>query len=267
MAATGSKRRYDAADAYVWALRRGEATAAERAGSYLASDVALEGAGGTVVGHEAVLRHITGDWPSTPVLQFGGWSNPTPSGDSLVVAAEFPAMGAAPSGATISFAFNDRDEIVRVREAMTTPPRPEPDKEIPLFVRGIIDGALANGTPMVVGYVDAAGEASLSLRGSVQVYSPTQLCIWLRSAEGGLATAAEINATISLLYRDSKLRTTLLIKGRGHIERDQEARRRVYELSPEVEQMHSPERTGAALVIDVAELRGTSPRGPVLVQP
>lgn len=267
MAAIRPPRRYEAAEAYVWALRRGEASAAERVERHLASDVVLQGSAGELVGRDAVLAHVTGDWPSTPVFQFGGWSNPQPTDDGLVVTAEFPAMGAAPTGGRITFQFNEHDEIARVTETLVSAPRPEPQREIPLFVRGLIDGALANGTPMVVGYVDDAGEASLSLRGSIQVYGPTQLCIWLRSAEGGLAAAAERNATISLLYRDSKLRATLLVKGKGHLERDDEVRRRVYELSPEVEQLHSPNRTGAALLIDVTEIRGTSPRGGILVQP
>jgi hypothetical protein len=267
VAATNSKARREAAEAYVWALRRGEATVAERAGQYLADDVVLERAAGNLEGRQAVLEHITGVWPFTPVFQFGGWSEPLERDGNLVIEAEFPAMGAAPLGATITFSFNDKDQIQRVNETLATAARPQPQKEIPLAVRGLIDGALANGTPMVVAYVNEAGEPSLSLRGSTQVYSPTQLSIWLRSAEGGLAAAIRKNPNMSLLYRDSKVRTTLIIKGKGHIETDEETRRRAYERTPEVEQMHSPNRTGAALIIDVTEIRGSSPKGNILVQP
>lgn len=266
MAATNSKSRQEAAEAYVWALRRGEATAAERAGQYLADDVVLERPAGNLEGRQAVLEHITGVWPTTPVLQFGGWSDPVEQDGNLVVEAEFPAMGAAPVGATVTFSFNDKDQIAKVNETMKTAARPEAQKEIPLTVRGLIDGALANGTPLVVAYVNEAGEPSLSLRGSTQVFSPTQISIWLRS-EGGLSKAIQTNPNMSLLYRDSKLRTTLIIKGKGHIETDEETRRRAFELAPEVEQLHSPNRTGAALIIDVTEIRGGGSKGNFLIQP
>ncbi|MBO0715401.1 MAG: hypothetical protein J2P59_11645 [Acidimicrobiales bacterium] len=267
VAGTSSKPRHEAAEAYVWALRRGEATAAERASNYLAEDVVLERAAGNLEGRQAVLEHITGVWPTTPVLQFGGWSDPIERDGSLVVEAEFPAMGAAPLGATVTFSFNDKDQIQTVNEKLATAARPEPQKEIPLAVRGLIDGALANGTPLVVAYVNDAGEPSLSLRGSTQVFSPTQISIWLRNAESGLSSAIQKNPNMSLLYRDSKLRTTLIIKGKGHIENDEETRRRAFELAPEVEQLHSPRRTGAALIIDVTEIRGGGAKGNFLIQP
>jgi hypothetical protein len=68
---------------------------------------------------------------------------------------------------------------------------------------------------------------------------------------------------MALLYRDSKTRTTLIIQGRGHVESDEAARSRVFELAPEVEQNHDPGRKGAALIIDVTSLQGTTVRGPV----
>jgi hypothetical protein len=75
------------------------------------------------------------------------------------------------------------------------------------------------------------------------------------------------NPRVSLLYRDSKSRTTLIIQGRGHVETDPEIRERVYLLSPEVEQNHDTARKGAALIIDVVSLSGTTVRGMVKVAP
>jgi hypothetical protein len=47
------------------------------------------------------------------------------------------------------------------------------------------------------------------------------------------------------------------------VETDPAARERVYSLAPEVEQNHDPARHGAALVIDITQLLGTTVRGPV----
>ena len=56
---------------------------------------------------------------------------------------------------------------------------------------------------------------------------------------------------------------TLIIQGRGHVESDEAVRERVYALSPEVEQNHDVAHRGAALIIDVTSVQGTTVRGPV----
>jgi hypothetical protein len=71
------------------------------------------------------------------------------------------------------------------------------------------------------------------------------------------------NTKLALLYRDSKTRSTLVIQGRGHVESDEAVRDRVYKLSPEVEQNHDVAHRGAALIIDVTSVQGTTVRGPV----
>lgn len=256
-----------AARAYVRALRSGEGSASKRAEPYLASDATATIGSTTLTGKDSVLGHITGIWPNTPVYQLGAWGEPVIEGSTATVEAEFPAFGAGAARATLTFGFNDSDEIVAVEENYIAGPRPEPQKEIPLVARGMIDNALANGTPMVVAYVDQEGMPQLSLRGSTQVFSPTQLCIWLRSAEGGLTRAITANPRVSLLYRDSRTRSTLIVKGTARVETDPAIRDEVFELTSEVEQMHDPSRQGAALIIDVTELRGGTPKGGVNVQP
>jgi hypothetical protein len=255
-----------AANAYVRALRSGEGSASDRAEPYLAADVVATVGNAEIKGKDAVLAHITGIWPSTPVYQLGGWGDPSADGDVVTVEAEFPAFGAGASKATLTFSFNDDDQIVSVSENYAAGPRPEPQKEIPLVVRGMINSALANGTPIVAAYTGEDGSPQLSLRGSLQVLSPTQLCAWLRSAEGGLNRALVTNPQLSFLFRDSRSRSTLIIKGIGRIEDDPAIRDEIFELTPEVEQMHDPDRNGAALIVDVTSVRGGTPRGGVNVQ-
>jgi hypothetical protein len=259
--------RTQAAEAYVKALRTGEPSATALAGQYLADDVVLATGQDEVAGHDNVLKRITGQWPLTSVYVHAGFSAPREENGSVKVDAEFPPMGAAPQKLSLSFSFDNSDKIKRVEHQQQAPPPQPPAETIPGFVRGIINGALANGTPIVVAYTDENGQPVLSLRGSTQVYSDTQLSIWVRNAAGGIVSAMSRNPRVSLLYRDSKTRTTLIVQGRGHVESSPEVRDRVYALSPEVEQNHDIAHKGAALIIDVASLQGSSVRGMVKVTP
>jgi hypothetical protein len=256
--------RVAAAEAYVKALRTGEGSAVVRLSPLLAPDVVLRAGQDEVSGHDAVLARVTGQWPLTPVLVHGGWSSPRLEGDKVQVSAEFTAIGAAPTRVDLTFSFNTDGQIASV-EQKAVPQTPVPVADaLPDFVRGLVNGALANGTPICVAYVDDNGQPVQSLRGSTQVYGDTQLCIWVRNADGGLVRAMQgANRRVSLLYRDSKSRTTLIFQGSGQVETDPAVRERVYNLAPEVEQNHDPNRRGAALLIDIQQLQGTTIRGPV----
>ena len=259
--------RTQAAEAYIKALRTGEPSATELAGQYLADDVVLATGNDEVSGRANVLKRITGQWPLTPVFQHAGFSTPRESDGQVTAEGELPPMGAAPQKLTLTFAFDGADKIKRIEQQQQGAPPQPPAETIPGFVRGIINGALNNGTPIVVAYTDENGQPVLSLRGSIQVYSDTQICIWVRNADGGIVRNMARNNRVSLLYRDSKVRTTLIMQGRGHVETDPAIRERVYQLSPEVEQNHDPGRKGAALIVDLTSLAGTTVRGMVRVTP
>jgi hypothetical protein len=121
---------------------------------------------------------------------------------------------------------------------------------------------------LIVAYTDESGAPNLSLRGSTQVYSDTQLSMWVRHATGGMANALKKNPRMALMYRDPPARTNLSFEGTAHFETDEDVRNRVFDLSPEVEQKHDLARTGAALLIDITRLSGNTPRGGVrMVRP
>jgi Pyridoxamine 5'-phosphate oxidase len=266
--ATGSvtSARVAAAAAYVRALRTGEASAAARASGQLAEDVALTVGDRRVEGRSAVLERITGQWPLTPVLLQGAWSDPSEGGEAVTVRASFTGIGAAPAEVTLRFEFDPEDRIREVRQEVRPGPPPQVSDAIPDHVRALVNCALASGLPMAVAYVDGDGQPVLSPRGSTQVYGPAQLTIWVRNAEGGLASAVAANPRLALLYRDSRTRTTLIFQGRGSVVSDQAVRDRVFELAPEVEQNHDPDRRGAALLIEVERLQGTTAQGPVRME-
>jgi hypothetical protein len=259
-------KRVQAAEAVVKSIKTGERSASERAREHLASDVVLEVVRGQnseeVKGIDDVLMRLGGIWAFTPIYQRGAWSEPAADGDKLKVEGVFPDLGAAPQGMNLTFSFNGEGKITHVQQQMVMGGPPQEVNEIPTFLRGQIDSALFNNTPLVVCYVDENGQPQQSLRGSTLVFSPTQLAIWVRSADGGIVKAVSGgNNKLSLLYRDSISRSTIIVQGRGSIATDEDTRRRLYEMTPEVEQLHDPDRKGVALIIDIVRLQGGGPKG------
>ncbi len=133
-------------------------------------------------------------------------------------------------------------------------------------MREAVNGALTAGIPVVVAYVDEAGQPNLSFRGSVQVYSDDQLAIWVRNPEGGLQRALASNPRLTLLYRNPQTRMMLNFQGRGRFDGSEGVRATVYEHSPQPEQNADRERKGRALIIDLDRVVGVVPGGRVLMQ-
>jgi len=259
--------RSEAARAITQSVRTGEAPAGKIAASHLADDVVLKQGSNETKGKDAVVKLITGIWPNTAVYTQGFWSAPTSDNGSTVVTADFPPLGAAPKSAKLTFGFNAQDKINHITMEITPQAPPTPTDKIPDVVRGLINNALANGTPMSVAYVNEQDQPVLSLRGSIQVYGDLQLCAWIRSTEGGLAKSLEKNPAIAILYRDQKTRSTVLIQGRGHFDPDPAVRQHVFDIVPEVERNHDPlMEKGGALIIDVDRIQGGTVAGPVRVQ-
>lgn len=256
-----SDMRVRAAEAVTRSIKSGERSASIRAAEHLADDVVLDTGREQVAGKNAVLERISGIWAFTPIFQRGAWPEPKADGDKLTVAGTFPDLGAAPSAMNLTFSFNGDSKISHIQQETVLGGPPQQVEEIPDHIRGQLNSALFNNTPICVAYVDENGQPVQSLRGSTVVFSPTQMGIWLRNAEGGLNRAIEKNQRLSLLYRDSNSRSTVVIQGRGHIESDPEVRRRLYEMTPEVEQLHDPNRKGVALIIDIERLQGGGPKG------
>jgi len=263
-------KRVRAAEAYLKALRTGEASATETAAQYLAPDVELatDGAHMWGNGHEEfhgydqVLKMITGIGVMTGLYRTAPWTEPRPDGDgALKITADIG--GGLLSSSTLTLHFNDQDQIVRVEQVNKGGTPTPPVDRMPEFVKAIVNAALANNTPLIIAYTDDNGGPNLSLRGSTQAYSDTQLSIWVRHANGSMANTLKKNPRMALMYRDPPARTNLTFEGIAHFETDEAIRNRVFDLAPEVEQKHDPDRNGAALIIDVTRLMGQTPRGAV----
>lgn len=257
-------KRKHAAEMYLLAVRTGEGSATATAAKFLAPDVVLSTGKEEFKGAQAVTEQITGIWAQTPVFTRGAWSDAEDiGGGKLKISGNLRPLAAAPSALNLTFSFNAQDQISRVDQETIPPPPPVVTDKFPDFVRGAVNSALAQNTPMVVAVIDENGQPALSLRGSTQIYSDHQLCIWVRNSDGSLSHNLARNPRISLLYRDSYTRSTLIFQGIGHFETDPDVRDRVYSLSPEVERKHDVGRKGSALIIDVTKLQGNTWRGGV----
>ena len=129
-----------------------------------------------------------------------------------------------------------------------------------------VNGALLNRTPVMVAYVDGSGRPHLSLRGSVQVFGPEQLAIWVRNPGGGLLSAIPSNPHLSLLYWDPAKRTMYQFHGRARVDGSADVRDHVYANTAEPERNLDPERGGVAVVVDLDRVEGRDATGPVLME-
>jgi hypothetical protein len=127
--------------------------------------------------------------------------------------------------------------------------------------REAINGAFAARNFVVLGYVGDDGAPRLSFRGSTQVFGPDQLAIWVRNPEGGLMRAVRNRPRVSLLYRSSEPRRVLTFVGHAHV--DPSANDVVYSNAHPAERDRDPEKKGVALIVDLDEVSGFGPSGPI----
>ena len=258
-----NEKRSAALEAVLRSLRTGENSSVQEAAASFAPSVVLRSGNSEIAGIAAVTDRLNGDWPLTPVYAQGEFTQPEVSGDTASVSASFSTFGSI-KGYALAVTFDKDDRITRLDETVTMYPPPAPAHAFPPNVRMAINSALANGTPLVVSYCGEDGTPSLSLRGSVQVYGDRELGLWSRNAKSGLVEAARKKKPVSLLYRNSPRRMTLVIAGHAEIA-EGAVRERIWALSPEVEKRHDPPQNGVAILIRVSKLAGNAPGGPVLV--
>ena len=135
-------------------------------------------------------------------------------------------------------------------------------------IKALVNGALANGSPLLLVAVSPDGKPVASFRGSVQTYSDDQLGLWARNAEGDTLDAIRANPNVVLIYR-SATTPVLQFHGRARIASDEAERKRVFESAPEREQAADPERKGAAVIVDLDRVEGVlrfGPNGPEFVR-
>ena len=253
--------RDDALEAYEAALVEPSASNLDALRAALDADVVVLGPVGPGRGIDGVRDAL--EHPRRPgFLALATFSAPTFDGDEADVEVVLPAGGPL-AGLGLHVAFAE-GRIVRVEQVLRMAPPPEPT---PLALsdelRAIVDGALANGTPLTVAYVDADGAPHLSPRGSTSAHSPTQLAMWVRDPAGGLLAAIGSNPHVALLYRDPATGASFQFAGRARDDADDAVRDEVYGRAPAPERNLDARRLGRAVVIDLDRVEGTGPTGRV----
>ncbi len=130
-------------------------------------------------------------------------------------------------------------------------------------MKSAVNGALADGVPMVIAAVDPDGQPSITFRGSTQALDDERLAVWARNPQGGLVRSVRSNPRVALLYRHPGRGLALLFHGRAHVTEDPALAETIYERSPEPERARDPERGGVGLVV---ELDRVIQRGAVIME-
>jgi hypothetical protein len=252
----------EAIQAYITAAATPEPGPLEALAQHLASDVVVAGIVGAARGKDAVLDALAAP-NATRLVSAATWSEPQVEGDETVVDAGLPA-GVPMAALRFGFRFDSESRILHIGQQMVQGPPPARQAlAITDEMATAINGALANGTPFVVSYVDAGGAPRISPRGSVQALGEKQLGLWARDPEGGILKGIAANPNLSLYYRDPKTRTTFTMAGRAYRVTDDATRTRIYENQPEIERNFDGRKRGVAIVVDLESIDGAGPAGRV----
>ena len=122
-------------------------------------------------------------------------------------------------------------------------------------LKGIVNNALTERTPMVLASVDAEGRPRLTFRGSLQTFSNDQVGFWARNPEGGTMDNIAANPHVSMIMRNPDTRVVLQLMGRARQVEGAE-REQVYANAPEIEQRGDPEKKGAGVIVDLDRVEG-----------
>jgi hypothetical protein len=130
--------------------------------------------------------------------------------------------------------------------------------------RTIGEAYVPNDLPILIAYVDGDGRPSLSYRGSTVAFSDTQLAVWARRPDAGLAPAMAHNPNVTLIYRQPGgeggfSRAVLTFRGRGAVATNESDRKRVYDMMVQRERDADKEMQGVAIIIDLDSVTGRIP--------
>lgn len=123
-------------------------------------------------------------------------------------------------------------------------------------MRDLLDKALADGTPCLIGTASKDGRPQISPKGSVAVYDDQTLCYWERSHRTSPKRIAE-NPYVTVYYRNPARKENpyragcIRFHGRARIVASGPERDKAWSLTNHEEQSKDPEKKGAAVLIDL----------------
>jgi hypothetical protein len=191
------------------------------------------------------------------------WQEPVLDGDTVRMTSSMPIQ-ATLGGFNLTFNYTTDGKLHRVlMQPIPAPAMPVSELRLTNEIKQVVNEAPTKGLSLLVAAVDVDGQPRLSLRGSLSVYSDTQLCFWARNLAGRTAQALEENPRLTLWYRDAPNRLNLVFYGRGRIVSDEQTRQLVYGQAIESERRADAQMKGGAVLIDLSAVEGVAPSGRV----
>jgi len=125
-------------------------------------------------------------------------------------------------------------------------------------IKDVLDKALADGTPCLLGTASKDGRPQISPKGSVTVFDEQRLCFWERSLRSSDANLKG-NPHVVVYYRNPARASefpggrgaTLRFHGTARVASDERTRERAWELTIPAEKERDPEKKGHAVIIEV----------------
>jgi hypothetical protein len=157
----------------------------------------------------------------------------------------------------------ENGQVVLVQQQKTAPPPPAAlPLAIPQELKTMINNALVERHPILMAYCDLENQPVQTFRGSLQVFSDTQLAMWIRSPEGAFVKAIEKNPKVSFVYRNEETKATYSFQGKAKVSDSEADREIVYERSAIAEQDHDFAKLGVVVLVDLEKIEGYSGLGP-----
>lgn len=120
-------------------------------------------------------------------------------------------------------------------------------------MRDAIAKALDERAYCLVATADGEGWPNVSYRGSVSVYSDTELSFWNRNRTETVK-AIEDNPKATIFYRNRERQANWRFMGHARIVTDEEERKRVISVTDERELKTDPELKGIGVIVSVVKV-------------
>ena len=130
-------------------------------------------------------------------------------------------------------------------------------------IRSLLNSALADGTPCLLGTSTKDGHPQISPKGSIVVFNDDTLCFWERSNRSALKRLEE-NPHVAIFYRNAaragkEFRAGVIrFDGDAKLLSSGADRDKVWELIPEAERKPDPEKKGTAVLVKLASVEELS---------
>ena len=210
----------------------------------------------TLTGREAILQQLA-NADAARGFQQAEWAEPVVAAGRGSVTGKLPLLNVL-GGYTVSLELDAGGRIARIEQQnLPAPPLPPSELSLSETMQDAVNNSYLSGAVMLFAAVAPDGQPILSLRGSAQAYSDTQLAFWARNAEGGTVGALDTQPKITAFLRDARSRTNLFFYGNGRPVQNEDERMTVYNNSPEVERAADPEIKGTGVIMDLDRVEGT----------